>query len=444
MGPIKLKNISGGKKVKTRIVLLVSIFLMLIFALRSFAQIEDDGLLLGDEDEEQQLEEVICVPDTLISNYDIYKDSVLSSMELRQFYSFGSEYFKNKSYTSALPYLWKVFLNDTTKYGRLSIGKIADSYFNLQMADSTLIACYRGLALYPDQTRLHYYAGYIQENLGKFTCAIPHYEALVKSDPENLQYLEKLAFLYFKNEDRKALDVQKKLVELAPDNNKYREMLGTMTKVLIGDGEELLKAYKEAYDADPDNIDNAYNYGKTALDQGEYTNALEPLSRIVDKLSNKHIPSLKARAQCYEGLGNYTSAINDYKKVVDIEPQNTEIMCAIANVYRNKDQFSNGRYWINKALSAKPGYGLAYITMGEIYESAVTFCQKGRGRKYDDGLVYEMAYNQYGKALNDPQYKGIAKSRRNGLKPYLRTTEEKFMNNNRTTLKESCYTSWIN
>jgi stress-induced-phosphoprotein 1 len=426
---------------KTINILNASVILFFVFTGLCFAQIEDD-LLFGEE--EEQAEEVICVPETLASNYDKFEDLEISLMELRQLYSFGSEYFKNKSYSSALPYLWKVFLNDTTtKYARNAIRKIADSYFNMQMADSTLIASYRGLALFPDQKRLHYYAGYIQENLGKFTCAIPDYEALVESDPDNEQYLEKLAFLYFKNKDIRAIEIQRKLISLDPENSKYLETLPIYTRGLLGDGEELLNAYKKAYEADPDNIDNAYNYGKTALDQGEYLMALEPLSKIVEKLDTKNAKAFKARATCYEGLERFTSAINDYKQINDIEPQNAEIMCAIANVYRYKNEFTNGRYWINKALNTKPGFGLAYITMGEIYESAVTFCQKGRDRKYDDGLVYEMAYAQYGKALNDPAYKSMAKSRRNGLKPFLRTKEEIFMNQDRTTLKESCYTSWI-
>lgn len=424
---------------KTINVIMATVIIFFVFTGLSNAQIEDD-LLFG---EEEQTEELICVPETLASNYDQFKGLELSSMELRQMYSFGSEYFKNKSYNAALPYLWKVFLNDTTKYARNAVRKIADSYFNLQKADSTLIASYRGLAIFPDQIKLHYYAGYIQENLGKFKCAIPHYEALVDSDPVNKQYLEKLAFLYFKNEDIKALEVQKKLVSLDPENSNYIETLAIYTRELLGDGEELLKAYKDAYDTDPDNVDNAYNYGKTALDQGEYLTALEPLSRIVEKLDKNHVKSYKARALCYEGLERFNSAVNDYKKIIKIEPKNAEIMCAIANEYRNKNEFSKGKYWINKALSAKPGFGLAYTTMGEIFESAVTFCQKDRGRKYDDGLVYEMAYAQYAKALKDPAYKSMAKSRRNGLRPFLLTKEEKFMNQNRTTLKLPCYTSWI-
>lgn len=405
----------------------------------TLAQFEDDLLF-----EEEEQEEIICVPESLAANYDHLRNAETSLMDIRQWYSFGSEYFKNKSYKSALPYLWKVFLNDSTKYARNAIRKIADSYFNLQMADSTLIASYRGLALFPDLVRLHYYAGYIQENLGKFKCAIPHYEALVESEPENTQYLEKLAFLYFKDEDLKALKVQEKLVTLDPTNSKYSELQAEMIRALIGDGKELLNALKESFEKDPDNVNTAFNYGSTASKQGEYNQALVPLTRVIEKLDNKHTKAYKIRAQCYEGLEQFGSAIADYKKIVELEPDNAEIMCAIANAYRNQNQFSKGRYWVRKALSVKSGYGLAYLTMGEIYESAVSKCQSGRDRKYDDGLVYEMAYDEYEKALKDPAFKSTAKSRMNSLKPFLLTREELFMNQNRKKLKEPCYTSWIN
>ena len=92
---MKIKNI--GFKVLITIIFLVNF---------SFAQFEDEEMLFGEE----EIAEVICVPETLASNYDNFKDEGFSSMEIRQFYSFGSEYFKNKAYTSALPYLWKVFL----------------------------------------------------------------------------------------------------------------------------------------------------------------------------------------------------------------------------------------------------------------------------------------------------------------------------------------------
>ena len=120
-------------------------------------------------------------------------------------------------------------------------------------------------------------------------------------------------------------------------------------------------------------------------------------------------------------------------------------MCGIATDYKSMNQFSNALFWTGKALKAKPGYGLAYITRAEIYEAGVDYCgdKEKRGRKYDDGLVYQKAYNSYAQAAKDPAFKSDAKKRMTGLKAVLPTEEEKFMNQNRTKITRDCYTSWI-
>ena len=398
------------------------------------AQIDEDEF-----DTEQLNEE--CIPETLVTPYDAYYDPNTPLDEIKKWYSFGSEYYKNKNYTSALPYLWKVFINDTGKYAVLAIRKIAYSYFTLQIVDSTLIACYKGLDRYPNHDNLHYYAGYLQDNLGKFRCAIPHYEKLVEGEPEEKSYLEKLAFLYYKDENEKAVDIQQQLVDLDPTNSEYQSTLILYVTHFFGDALEHLK---KAYQNDPENIDFALAYGKTAYEQGKYREAIDPLSAALTK-DGKHVEALRYRAMSLEGLEQYNAAIADYKKILESQSDNAEVMCAIATNYKELNQFANGRYWFNKALQAKPGYGLAYITMAEIYEEAVAYCQdkEKRGRKYDDGLVYQKAYEMYAQAAKDPAHKTTASKRMSGLKSVLPTQEEEFMNQNRKTLKEDCYTSWI-
>lgn len=417
------------------IIILNLLFLMALSANSLFAQFEDEFDIE---------EEVVCKPETLTTVYDGLDFTGTTFDNIRQWYSFGSEYYKNKNYKSALPYLWKVFLNDSTKYARNAARKIADSYFQLQQADSTLLICYRGLEIFPDHVILHYFAGFIQDNLGKVDCAVPHYEALVADNPEKAEYLEKLAFLYYKQEDEKAIEMQTKLVELDPTNSKYANDLALYSEYFYGAGGGL-EAFKQAWENDPGNIEFAFKYGKAAYNAGEYKAALVPLQAVIEK-NPDHVEAHQLIAMADESLENYDGAIVEYKKILQVEPNNAKIMCAIASDYRSLNQFSNARYWVNKALQAKPGFGLAYMIMAEVYEAAVTYCQNksDRKRKYDDGLVYEMAKEEYEKAMRDPNYKADARRRINNLKPYLPTEEEKFMNQNRKNLKESCYTSWIN
>jgi tetratricopeptide (TPR) repeat protein len=428
----------GGTALRNHYYFFILSFLF-IFLLNTnilFAQFEDDEFDLDKE-------EVVCIPESLDTAYDGYDLTGVTFDNIRQWYSFGSEYYKNKNYKSALPYLWKVFIKDSTKYARNAARKIADSYFQLHQADSTLLICYRGLNIFPNHVILHYFAGFIQDNLGKVECAIPHYESLVADNPEKTEYLEKLAFLYYKMDNEKAIEVQNKLVELESTNSKYANDLALYSEYFYGAGGGL-EAFKKAWENDPENTDFAFKYGKAAYNAGEYKAALTPLNAVVKK-NPDHVEAHQLIAMCDESLEKYNEAIAEYKKILQVEPENAEIMCAIASDYRNLNQFSNARYWVNKALKTKPGFGLAHMIMAEVYESAVPYCQnKGnRKRKYDDGLVYEMAKAEYQKALKDPNYKADARRRINSLIPYLPTDEEKFMNQNRKNLKDSCFTSWI-
>ena len=76
---------------------------MFVFTGFAVAQIEEDDFLLGEESE------VSCIPENLTTTYDSFATKELEQ-DVRLLYSFGTEYYKNKSYNEALPYLWKVFL----------------------------------------------------------------------------------------------------------------------------------------------------------------------------------------------------------------------------------------------------------------------------------------------------------------------------------------------
>lgn len=412
------------------------ICLILLNSNTLFAQFDDDEFNSEEKNE-------ACAPESTLTIYDINNPTNVTFDNIRRWYSFGSEYYKNKNYKNALPYLWKVFLNDTAQYARNAVRKIADSYFQMQQADSTLLVCYRGLKFFPDLVILHYYAGFIQENLGRIECAIPHYEAMVAENPDKAEYLEKLAFLYYKVDNEKAIEVQNKLVDLDPTNSKYANDLALYSEYFYGAGGGL-DAYKKAWENDPQNIDFAFKYGKAAYNAGEYNEALIALSAVVKK-NPKYKEAHSLIARCDESLEKYESAIAEYKIMLETAPDDADIMCEIANDYRNINQFSNAHYWVNRALRAKPGYGRPHMVMAEVYETSVTFCQNSnkRKRKYDDGLVYELAKREYEQAMKDRNFVADARRRINSLKPYLPTEEEKFMNQNRRDLKDSCYTSWI-
>ncbi|MEJ2544773.1 MAG: hypothetical protein P8Y99_11970 [Calditrichaceae bacterium] len=407
--------------------------IIFIFSALCFAQFEDDEFL-------ELKEPVVCIPDTLQTVYDQYKQTDLSETNLKMWYSFGSEYFKQNEYKSALPYLWKVFVNDSGKMGQYAIRKIADAYFYSQYSDSTLLACYRGLEHYPELTNLHYYAGILQMNRGQEECALPHYEFLVERYPDNESYLDKLAYIYFGLEDERAIEIQKHLVEVNPANPEYHKRLVAYIKHF--DYDPLLEL-RTAFKNNSDDVKILHMLLQAELDAGNYQQAVDEATIWLNKdLEQKAI--LKLRAQAYEGLTNYSFAINDYKTILQINPNNIEAMCAIATDYKFMNKFDNGKNWVKKALATNTKSGLPHIVMAEIYEAAVPYSQQveNRNRKIDDGLVYELAIKEYEKASKDPAYTAYAKQRIKLLEPLKPTQEELFFAQGNTTITRESYT-WI-
>ena len=182
-------------------------------------------------------------------------------------------------------------------------------------------------------------------------------------------------------------------------------------------------------------------YGEAAVTAGDYKDAIEPLTKVI-----KEKPSVKAyklRSEAYENLNQTQKSIDDLKALLKIDVSSVEDMVFIAQKYSSKNQFSTAKFWINKALKTKPGYGLAYIALGELYEAAVSYCQGQRNgkAKFEDKLVYEKALGAYKKAAKDPSYRGRAKQKQKFLIPFLPTKEDKFMHK-KDKIKSACY-DWL-
>ncbi len=412
---------------------------VLFIGLLSFAP----SLWAQDEDELEELgqEEVKCEPDTIITGYEKFKSDTVSEQQIAIWYSFGQEDYKYKHYEKAIPYFWKVAMNDRTGKFKVVYSKLADCYYRLGKPDSTLLAAYAGLKRFPNYARLHFWAGFVHDRLGQIKCAIPHYEFMVKKYPNQKEYWSKLAYLYYKVDDPKAIEAQQKVVELDPKDLEAGRLLA---EIMSHFGEDPLKALEDLFKKDPSNVENAMRFGKEAYNAGEYEKAIEAFKAVL-KVDPKNTTALEYLGRSYEGLSRYTDAIRTYKQILKIEPKNVKIMSLIASVYAVMNDFTSAMVYVNKAKRIDPKNGLPYMVAAEVYESAVTYCSNKRGKKeftYDDKLVYKRAADEYKKAMRDPNYASDAKKRLKQLANLVPTKEDYFLHSNRMKPKDKCY-SWI-
>jgi tetratricopeptide (TPR) repeat protein len=386
--------------------------------------------------------EVKCIPDSLTTYYDRFKSDSISEQQINIWYSLAREEFKYKNYKRAIPYYWKVLVNDTTGKFRVAYSKLADCYYNLNQPDSVFIVCYRGLEKYPDQTRLHYWAGYLHDILGQTKCAIPQYEALVKENPEEKSYWAKLAYLYYKEDDCKAVQAQQKVVDLDPNDVEASRLLA---EIMFHCGEDPIKALEDTYNKDPKNAENAMRYGKAAFERGLYQKAIEPFEQVL-KQDPKNTAAMEYIGRCYEGLNQLSKALTYYKNILQIDPKNLNVLCLTASVYGRLNDFETARRYVYNAERVDPGSGLPHVIMAEVYENAITYCSEKRSDKklsYDDKLVYSYAQDELRKATKDPVYGPDAQKRMVQFDTLIPSTEDYFMHKNRKTTTDKCY-NWIN
>jgi tetratricopeptide (TPR) repeat protein len=423
---------------------LVTVFL--IFSSPSlFAQMDDmdeDMPAIGD---------VNCKPDSFTTPYEKFQSDTINQKQISIWYSFGSEEFKHEQHKRAIPYFWKVLVNDNSGQFKVVYSKIATCYYELartveekkvEYLDSTLLVIYRGLDRYPDYATLHYRAGSILSSLNRYECAIPHYEALVQQNPEELSYHKALARLLYQAEDERAIEVQQKVVEMDPDDVEAANLLVQMYQFF---GLDPIEPMRKAFENDTTNIPNALRYGKEALIVGQYKEALRAFNAIL-KVSPNHLEALEQKAKSYEGLDKTYDAINTYKEIIKIDPKNISVLCSIARAYLRLNNFSAARSQVAQAKRIDPNNGEPYMVMADIYIAAAEYCSNKRGENkynYDDKLVFEKAVAELKKAERDPNYRAAASSRRNGLKDFVRTKEDIFMVG-RENLKDEdgCY-NWV-
>ena len=296
-------------------------------------------------------------------------------LNVKETYLFGSEYFKNKSYSKAIPYLWKVFLNDSAKYAKNAIRKIADAYYYLQNQDSTLYACYVGLKRFPTIPRLHYYAAFLHENNNNYECALYHYEVMVNIYPDDYNYFKKLKVVYekykqvtgneytdLKNRIEKYFD--DKYLEIVrnyffqPDIV-HRKLSDFQDRSLCGhdlnNQHELTDYYtiyldscKILYYGDSTNIDYAYLYLEALFINGSYEESNKILNNI-KLIDNNVIRISKLKTRYYLYINNYKQALSELMEIIRIDSADIKAMLEISNIYRWQNKFDVALSWLNKA-----------------------------------------------------------------------------------------------
>ncbi len=398
---------------------------------------------------------------TLYSN-TYAKQLKADSLNILAEFSLFNEYHKNKDYVSAEPHGWNVINTRPQDFIRFKIFKKMEDvlwYLHDSLAKSdeekmkitdTTLYFYDVAAKYEKDKAGGYLVkkAYVLEVWKKapVPVVIEAYEKAFSVD-NNLDsyYKDRLGIIYSTNANEtngykeKALDLYLKLQEAEPNN----EVWVSRVTALAEDENQLMEFKKKAWDLDKENIEKAWNYANTCLRFKNFEKAVEPLEFLYKKAPTV-VNYQKELARCYEKLEDREKALEIYKNLIKLEPENKDNYVNIAIIYKEMNQLSVARNNLRTAMKLDPTWDYPIFIEAQLYEQAVRNCGSF---EFNDRLVYLYAVQTYQrcKNLNGP-YASRAAERISSLASAVPQKEDYFFrkiaSGSSLKLEGPCY-NWI-
>lgn len=386
-------------------------------------------------------------------------DSVNLITEFSLFY----EAHKNKDYDFALEHGWTVINTDPSSFLRFKPFKKMEEilwyqYENNaeseeekdQIADTT-IYLYDKAVEYKDSEAGYFLArkAFVLETWKEADSKVivEAYEAALEADP-NLDsfYKDRLGQVYARNATEengwkmKALDLYSALTEQDPENAVWLTRIDALAENI----DELIEIRKKAWALDKNNIEKAYTYAETCLRAQMYEKALEALQFLTEK-SPDVINYWRKLASTYTKLDRNDEAIQAYKKLIELEPNNRDNYLNIGIIYQKLGQLSVARSYFQKAQNAsEEKWDLPIYYEAQLYETAARNC----GFEFMDKCVYQLAVDTYKRAAGvGGQMSGTARDRVQALANSVPQAEDYFFRKLKSgteiKIEGDCY-GWIN
>jgi tetratricopeptide (TPR) repeat protein len=179
--------------------------------------------------------------------------------------------------------------------------------------------------------------------------AIEQYEAIVKLEPRNVDDHLLLGRLYRLNNDMlKAESEFKTAVQLQPDSE---DAITTLAYLYNEEGDS--KRAAQVLSAIPNSARSARLYlalGFTYEQQKEYKKAVDAYSKAVE-LDRDNLDALRGLAQNLLNDGQTDAALDQYKIILDADPQDPQSYLRVAEIYRRSGKFEQALEALKKAQS---------------------------------------------------------------------------------------------
>ncbi len=384
---------------------------------------------------------IACVPPQDSAQEDDHSTNLIErNKECDLYLSFAITNFQNRDFNGAVRNFNTVIdLGCSTRNAKEIYPWMARSFIELTNLDSAYWAIRQGIKYESDNGDMLELASWIAGKLGLTQDQIFYIDKILALDPENTGVLERMYNLYSDdNNYQEMLNIVQIWLKVDPENKKA---LNYKRNVYIALGKNPIDIDRERCDNDRSNVQNCLSYARELEKARSYQELPAVLNSILIYESGNTVV-LKMLGETYLQLDKEDESISAYTKLFTLT-RDYKIAIELSKIYLDNSDFKTALDWAQKAIGVSNDSGEAYYYRGEIYLDAARNCTSG-GLAFSDKLAYQMAYEDYSKAVENSYYS--ANARITSLKDFIPTASDWFMRpdgEKEAKPEGACY-QWIN
>jgi tetratricopeptide (TPR) repeat protein len=241
---------------------------------------------------------------------------------------------------------------------------------------------------------------------GRIRDAVLQAQDILKRDPNNLEAHKLLGRIYLRslgdmsgggdssdNMLKLAIEQYEEIVKLEPDNVDDHLLLGRLYR-LNNDLQKAESELKTAVKLDPSSEEAVTTLSLLYSDEGDTAKALQVLSAVPD--ASRSAKLYAALGATYEQRKEYKSAIDAYKRAIELDRDNLDSIRGLAENYLNDGQIDAALDQFKVIADANPEDAQTYLRISEIYRRQGKFDQALDSLKKAQAMVpdaLEIPYN---------------------------------------------------
>jgi len=282
----------------------------------------------------------------------------------KQYQKAGEKFMEAKNYDAAIEQYTRAIDVEPNNYvGYLSR---AQAFENLKKNDEAMKDLEKGLVLAPKEVKLYIAMGRVYNSLGKYDEALVRLNRAANLDKKEKDiYPVKVATLLQLEKFDQALKSSDTAL-LLDDNSMNRFSRGEVYVRLTNDV-LAKKEFEKAISKDKENPLPRIALVDLLIREGKNADALEQAKKVIE-LNDKNTAGYSARSRVYIANVDFPNAINDVSKNIVIEPEVPDHYYTRGTYYQRFNQHSNAVNDFTKYISLKKDNPEVYYARARSYE----------------------------------------------------------------------------